>query len=176
MIKLLLCFSCVILFSAGSPTQRGMDVEAEEEGVEGGGALQCPFLPCPLPPCDDPTPTYYNYHGKQCQGCSQCPLSKEVTCPFLPCPYLPCAANDTYSTYYPYHGQLCQGCSQCLPGTLQTHGDPATRQLSGFRCPVMECAIPGCPVEVVSTTISFHGHSCPGCPVCPSTGMAGPSV
>ncbi|XP_070205758.1 uncharacterized protein [Littorina saxatilis] len=90
--------------------------------------VQCPRLPCPLPPCDHPHPTYYKYHDKMCEGCSQCHVLQGKkrravgwSLPFNMCPIPMCAypgfcSVPLVTSYFTFQGKRCPGCSSCPAG------------------------------------------------------------
>ncbi|PVD26172.1 hypothetical protein C0Q70_13841 [Pomacea canaliculata] len=92
----------------------------------------CPHLPCPLPPCDrsEWIPWYYDYHGKNCTGCYQCPAMEEslrvsdlekrqldstiLRCPIVDCFFPPqdCPVALVAGTIH-IGGLECPGCPRC---------------------------------------------------------------
>ncbi|KAK7088702.1 uncharacterized protein [Littorina saxatilis] len=133
--------------------------------------VQCPRLPCPLPPCDHPHPTYYKYHDKMCEGCSQCHVlqTRQLSQVLNICPMVMCAQPGVCSvplvqSTFHVRGMECPGCPVCPTN------DVTKRQLIHLNiCPIVDCMFPGpCSVAYKQTTFNINGKECPGCPVCPA--------
>lgn len=75
-------FYCILvsqLFSTNMYGQLSMRLTGVFLPESSSDPVICPRLPCPLPPCDrsEWIPWYYDYHGKNCTGCYQCPALEE---------------------------------------------------------------------------------------------------
>ncbi|KAK7088701.1 kielin/chordin-like protein isoform X1 [Littorina saxatilis] len=139
--------------------------------------VQCPRLPCPLPPCDHPHPTYYKYHDKMCEGCSQCHVlqTRQLIHVLNICPLVLCADPGACSvplvqSTFQVRGMECPGCLVCPTNDVTGKKRRAVGWSLPFNmCPIPMCAYPGfCSVPLVTSYFTFQGKRCPGCSSCPA--------